>query len=244
MNRWVIAFPCLMYLGSVGMYLRSSQTDVDLKARTDDIVTGILAICVPIIEERWLGDVWTTLPYLSISLSLNITLTLMIVVRLFLHERNIRTATGSPGGIGGVYKTISTMLIESSALFTVSSLLAIGSLARKSQLLDLAIQILGQTQVRISCDPDFRTGYLMYRLIGQAIAPLLIIQRVANKRALTKNSVAPGSTCKLKTGSQGESTGGSHSLPGRHSMGFVGEQGASANEFGVDTVIDIRLEKI
>ena len=148
MNRWVIAFPCLMYIGSVGAYLSSSRTWLVLKAHIDNTVIGILAICMPIIKDQWIGGVWSTLPYLAISLSLNIVLTLMIVVRLVLHGRNVRAATGSSGGIGGLYKTISTMLIESSALFALSSLLVIGSLAAKSPLLDLSIQILAQTQVR------------------------------------------------------------------------------------------------
>ena len=67
--------------------------------------------------------------YLSISVSLNVLLTLMIVIRLILHARNVRTATGSLAGISGLFKTISTMFIESCALFTVTSTLVIGALA-------------------------------------------------------------------------------------------------------------------
>jgi len=76
----------------------------------------------------------STLPYILISLSLNILLTLMIIVRLILHSRNVRAATGSPVGISGLYKTIATMLIESSALFAVSSVLVIGVMAVDSPL--------------------------------------------------------------------------------------------------------------
>ena len=68
-------------------------------------------------------------PYILISVSLNILLTLMIVIRLVLHGRNIRTATGSLAGISGLYNAASTMLIESCALLTVSSLLVVGALA-------------------------------------------------------------------------------------------------------------------
>ena len=70
------------------------------------------------------GGVWFGLPYFSISLSLNVLLTLMIVVRLILHTRSIRTSTGK-GGINGLYMVIVTMLIESSALYGVSSLLGL-----------------------------------------------------------------------------------------------------------------------
>jgi len=70
------------------------------------------------------------IPYLSISVSLNVLLTLMIVIRLILHDRSIRAATGSGAGIGGFYKAVSTMLIESCALFAVSSLVVVVALFR------------------------------------------------------------------------------------------------------------------
>ena len=53
----------------------------------------------------------------------------MIVVRLVLHGRNIRTAPRSAVGISGLFKTVSTMFIESCALFTVGSLVVVGALA-------------------------------------------------------------------------------------------------------------------
>jgi len=68
-------------------------------------------------------------PYLSISVSLNVLLTLMIVIRLVLHGRNIRAAPRSAVGISGLFKTVSTMFIESCALFTMGSLVVIGALA-------------------------------------------------------------------------------------------------------------------
>jgi len=88
-------------------------------------------------------------PYISISVSLNILLTLMIVIRLILHGRQIRTATGSLAGISGLYKTISAMLIESCALFTVSSLLVVGPLAAYIYSITLNIWIVGGSVVEI-----------------------------------------------------------------------------------------------
>jgi len=72
----------------------------------------------------------------------------MIVVRLFLLDRTVRTTTGPPGGISGMYKTISTMLVESSALFAVSSLLVIATLAAGNLVAKTFYAILAQTQVR------------------------------------------------------------------------------------------------
>ena len=100
------------------------------------------------------------IPYLSISVSLNILLTLMIVIRLVLHGRNLRATTGSAVGIRGLYKAVSTMFIESCALFAMTSLVVVGALfwAGNSNtpkiyypgtyVVDIFFPILAETQVR------------------------------------------------------------------------------------------------
>jgi hypothetical protein len=90
----------------------------------------------------------TGIPYFSISISLNILLTLMIVVRLLLHSRNIRNALGARAGAGGIYNAVVTMLIESSALYAVSSILFIGPWGANSWVADIFLPILAQNQVR------------------------------------------------------------------------------------------------
>ena len=86
-------------------------------------------------------------PYLLIAVSLNVLLTLMIVIRLVLHGRNVRAATGSVAGISGLYQTIATMFIESSALYAVSSLPVIGLLVARNYVSEAFLPILGETQV-------------------------------------------------------------------------------------------------
>ena len=94
------------------------------------------------------GVTWSALPYYSISLSLNTLLTLMIVIRLIVHARNTRSALGM-AGIGGLSKAIVTMLVESSALYAVSSLLVIGSWgANTNPIVNLFLAVLYETQVR------------------------------------------------------------------------------------------------
>jgi len=107
---WVIAFPFLMYLGSVAM------GSVSLYKWAQPIDTAWSHI-----------DVFT--PCLSIMILLNIILTLMIVIRIVLHTRNNRGALGAPGGIGKLYKAVITMLIESCAFYAVSSLFVATQLA-------------------------------------------------------------------------------------------------------------------
>jgi len=100
------------------------------------------------------------IPYLSISVSLNVVLTMMIVIRLVLHGRHIRTAPRSAVGISRLCKTVSTMFIESCALFTVSSLVVVGALAATGtygklniiysggSVVDIFFPILAEIQVR------------------------------------------------------------------------------------------------
>ena len=147
MNLWVMAFPFLVFLGSVGTYLSALWMLVMLKINVGDVVVGIMSMA-PTMKWETIGYL-TILPYISISLSLNVILTLMIVVRLILHARNVRAATGSPDGISGLYKTIATMLIESSALFAVTSLLVIGTVAANNAIGNLFPPVLAEVQVRV-----------------------------------------------------------------------------------------------
>ena len=94
------------------------------------------------------GSMWSAIPYLSISLSLDALLTLLIVTRLIVYTKNIRTSTGETG-IGGLCKAIITMLIESCAINAVSSLLVIGPWGAGNNTANIFFFVLTQTQVRI-----------------------------------------------------------------------------------------------
>jgi len=201
---WAIAFPCLMYLASLGV-----------------------GMTLLVYQALGLGTFWAPfsvgllVPYLAISVSLNVLLTLMIVVRLILYSRNIRSAMGF-GGVGGLYKTIITILIESSALYAVSSLLVVGQ--SNYAMMDIFLPILAENQV---------------------IAPLLIIQRVANRSALTNGTIVTGHTGSLNFRNPGETTGGNSALPDEPATRSpVNKYGDSSGELGVvvETTVDLRRE--
>ena len=142
MNIWVITFPCLMYLGSLGRRLGSL-----IKPRAN-VVNVAMGIAVVYQNSHTAGvAAWSSFPYFSITLSLNILLTLMISVRVILHARNTRNALGI-AGIGGLCKTIVTMLVESCALYAVSSLLVIIPLGAGNLITNFFLFILPETQVR------------------------------------------------------------------------------------------------
>jgi len=246
MNLWVMAFPFLVFLGSVGTYSSALWMLVMLKASVGDVAMGIVAMS-PTREWAEIGYL-TILPYVSISLSLNIILTLMIVVRLILHARHVRTTTGSPPEFSGLYKTVATMLIESSALFAVTSLLVIGTVAADSAIANLFPPILAEIQVRVF--PRLRSlDKLSHETTdGQVIASLLIVQRAANRSALAREAIAAGSMAQFGTRSQKGLTDDSSALPSGHPMGSEGEPEADSPSelvFVVKSVMmDIHQEKV
>ena len=87
------------------------------------------------------------LSYQLISVSLNVLLTLMITIRLIQHTRNIRTTMGGTG-IGGLCKAIVTMLIESCALYAMTSLLPVVPWIIGYNDVITFVPVLSQTQVR------------------------------------------------------------------------------------------------
>ena len=111
-----------------------------LWADIDNIAMGIAFVW----QARFNATGWAHHSYFSISLALNVILTCLIVVRLIMHTRSTRSALG----LGGPYKAIVVMLVESSALYAVASLLVIGTWAANHYMVKFFKPILWQIQVR------------------------------------------------------------------------------------------------
>ena len=88
------------------------------------------------------------LSFYAISVSLNVLLTLMIVTRLTLHNKNIRSAMGTMRKPGGLYNAVVTMLVESCAIYAVTYLLYIGPWSTKNSAQLIFSPILTVAQVR------------------------------------------------------------------------------------------------
>ena len=199
-------------------------------ANVDNIAVGAILIHR---STEVLGSVWPALAYLSISVSLNVLLTLMIVIRLVLHVRDTRAALGITG-IGGLSKAIITMLIESCALYSASPLLVLGPMsANVNPIASFFIPILPAAQVRAFLQLDLRLCCLIRRRIGQVIASLLIIQRVANKSALTSKTIVSGHLSTFKARSRGGTSCTSGPLPGGGPASWEDKRGVSSSELGV-----------
>lgn len=99
MNYWVIEFPFLIYLASLGMY--SKHRGVNCGPSMANIfppATGI-AYMFRILRQAELSQIFTSeknfgIPRSLISSSPDILLTLMITIRLVLHRRDLRNAIG------------------------------------------------------------------------------------------------------------------------------------------------------
>jgi hypothetical protein len=67
----------------------------------------------------------------------------------------------------------------------------------------------------------------------QVIAPYLVILRVANRSALTSDTIASGVTGSLHFASQASSTDSSGTLPAEYSMSSTEMDGEATDEAGV-----------
>ena len=148
-----MAFPYLMYLASVGMSSSSPQAGGDMLTNIIDAVLGtayIYLVSVPIWRTSVIAlNIATS--YYSICLSLNIILTLMIVVRLMVHIRDVRKATGALNGSTSLHTaaaTVVTMVIESYALYAITMLPWVVTWAVESWVVTLFSGAVGSIQVR------------------------------------------------------------------------------------------------
>ena len=151
MNYSVIAFPCLMYLASLGTCLGLAATHSANPTYTASGITSIYQSSRPISTLRCLAFVIDyEVPYFSISSALNILLTLMIVTRLFLLHRNVKRAMNAPVRVNGLYRVIVTSLIESCAIYSATLVLFIGLLATSSPFFGVVLPIFLNVQVCVA----------------------------------------------------------------------------------------------
>ncbi|KAF9447766.1 hypothetical protein P691DRAFT_730862 [Macrolepiota fuliginosa MF-IS2] len=145
---WVI-LPCLMFLASVALSL-----------------ILIVMLCVPGITLWSTISINLAIPYWAISIALTVIITACITTRLLYMRYQMRRVMA---GSGSEYISVTSMLVESAALYTVNGLIFLVSYAVNSPIQNLALPVLGQTQ---------------------SIAPLLIILRVLQGRAWSSSSLA------------------------------------------------------
>lgn len=94
----------------------------------------------------------------------------MIVAKLVLHNRNIRNALGTQAS--GLYKAVITVLIESSAIYAITSLLFFGPWVAKNNASDIFLPILAQAQVRFYFPGAPRSQWCWYLMIKSGHRPV------------------------------------------------------------------------
>ncbi|KAJ3574053.1 hypothetical protein NP233_g2024 [Leucocoprinus birnbaumii] len=149
-GRWYLAFlPGIMFLASVALSL-----------------ILIVMLCVPGITLWSTISINLAIPYWAISIALNVIITACISIRLLYMRYQMRNALV---GTGTEYISVTSMMVESAAIYTINGLIFLVSYAVNSPIQNLALPVLGQTQ---------------------SIAPLLIILRVLQGRAWSSASLA------------------------------------------------------
>ena len=149
MNHRVIAFPCLMYITSIGARSGPSPLTLIILAKVIDAVMSIVTIFQDVPRDRILkSTISFNLVFCPVSLALTILLTLMIIVRLALHGRGMRNTMGFGTNTSKLYETLVTMFVESYALYTLSFIVNIAFVGVKNPLQSVFGPMVIGTQVR------------------------------------------------------------------------------------------------
>ncbi|KAK7045123.1 hypothetical protein R3P38DRAFT_2508878 [Favolaschia claudopus] len=138
-------------------------------------LTSMVLSAILIAELSQPGNtIWTkisinlAIPYWSISISMTIILTTLIAGRLLHMRYRLNRVLGARTSSSMPYTTITAMLVESAAIYSINGLIFLISYAVNSPVQNLALPLLGQMQ---------------------SIAPLLIILRVAQGQACSDRTI-------------------------------------------------------
>ena len=218
--------------------LKSPHAGGDTLTNTADVVLGIANIYYSSgLRYQTTTGLNIVTSYNSICLVLNVLLTLMIVIRLIVHIKDIRGATGALDESSGLHTAATAvvmMLIESNALYAGVLLVYTIPWAVNSWVADLFSGIVGPVQVRVVLT-IFDTALVLLSNYDctQVIAPYLIILRVAKRRAMTSELVS-GTAGSMHFRSQGM-TVGDETLPDGDNVDWVGVNGEGPGELGAGT---------
>jgi len=104
-------------------------------------------LCVPGITLWSTISINLAIPYWAISIALNVIITACITTKLLYMRYQMRQISV---GSGSEYISITSMMIESAAIYTANGLIFLVSYAVNSPIQNLALPVLGQTQVCMS----------------------------------------------------------------------------------------------
>lgn len=94
-------------------------------------------------------------------------------------------------------------------------------------------------RLRFAVSRNICMGCLTWLRIGQVIAPLLIIQRVANRSALTSDTIVTGHIISFHDRGRGESVGGLPHVPSVSSADNGTKNAAELGDHRVEAKIDL-----
>ncbi|KIJ58457.1 hypothetical protein HYDPIDRAFT_34160 [Hydnomerulius pinastri MD-312] len=150
--RWIIPLPCAMYLSVIVLSCLVLQQEAGL-------------------DQSFYVSVNLPIAYYVLSVSLNVLTTLMISIRLYIHKKELERVLGR--GVETPYTSITTILVESAAIYGIWSFVVIILYAEGNPGQVIMLGSLSQIQI---------------------IAPLLIILWIARGKAWSNRTQAALST--------------------------------------------------
>jgi len=168
-GSWLImGLPIAMYLTSVAMIIIAVFETIKPGAVFFDTVTESF-----------------TLLWFTLSITLNLLLTLLIAGKLIAARNSLRSVLGKVHA--KLYTSITSIFVESATLYSMSSIVVIGS---------------------YSVNSPFQNVALAIHACVMSISPIMIISRVARGHAYSKQAVTAASTNMTFGSRSGKTPGG------------------------------------
>lgn len=160
----------------------------DFKFNTFSIsVAGVVLLTqISLPRQSLFSQINLSLVYFSIVASLHVLLTLLISRRILIHRLHFQKLVGKGSRSLRIYTSLSSILIESSGLYSAAALFFIVPFALGHPLAQLSLALLAQIQVMYPLSQDGRLFPDLPPL--QVMSPMLVSYRLGQKSAWTHST--------------------------------------------------------
>lgn len=185
----VMTLPIMLLLASTGTSMRLSFSQ-NLLMVTRPAAIGIVYSIEVASPSGLYGEATVTflLPYFALSLTLNVLLTIMIGGRIWLHRGTIKNNAHKEEVER--YTNITSIFVESAALYAVSNILLLGTFASGNPISQIWLAVTPSIQVRFDLKRISCRAYSTRQLISN----YLIIYRIAIGSAWSAKVVTENQT--------------------------------------------------
>ena len=184
-----VLFPSLVFLGSIGA---NRFHIISAKGRPSDCAVTAVSVLALVAAGSPEGNYFTGLAqqfgiaYYALTVGLNIMVTALICARLLHMSKRICAALGPEKA--GMYTSVTTMLLESAALYSITGIMFIIPYARDSETSIIFGDLYGAASVS-PIDDLFISRSTEMCPVEQCLSPMLIVYRVVTRKSWERNTL-------------------------------------------------------